>query len=393
MDPIKDVVILGMGRTPRGRFGGTLKDMDADDLSAAIVPEILKRSHIRPDEIDLVLWGQTRQTGYGGNPARPVATKSGIPFEVPSFTINMTCVSAMQALISGIQAIRLGEAEVVLAGGMENMSGCHYILKGARWGFRSGPKEILDDLYMPCRSCGLGMGLTAENVAEKFNISREAQDRYAYESHLKAIKAQDEGWFDDEIIPVRIPQRKGDEILFSRDECIIRDTSYEKIASLPPVFKKGGTVTAGNSCPLTDGANGIVIASRAKAEKLGAKPLASFVSYHTVGVDPAYMGLGPTKAVPPALEKAGIQIDQIDLIEYNEAFSSVVLAGIKVLNLDTSKLNIHGGAISLGHPTGSTGSRLVITLYYALKRTDGRYGLATLCGGGGLGGAIIIKME
>ena len=237
------------------------------------------------------------------------------------------------------------------------------------------------------------MGLTAENVAEKFDISREAQDRYAYESHLKAIKAQHEGWFDDEIIPVRIPQRKGDEILFSRDECIRSDTSYEKITSLTPVFKKGGTVTAGNSCPLTDGANGIVIASRAKAEELGAKPLASFVSYHTVGVDPAYMGLGPTKAVPPALEKAGLQIDKIDLIEYNEAFSSVVLAGIKVLNLDASKLNIHGGAISLGHPTGDTGSRLVITLYYALKRTDGRYGLATLCGGGGLGGAIIIKME
>ena len=389
----KDVVILGMGRTPRGRFGGTLRDMDADDLSAAIVPEILKRAHIRPDDIDLVLWGQSRQAGYGGNPARPVAVKSGIPVEVPSFTINMTCISAMQALISGIQAIQLGQAEVVLAGGMESMSGLHYILKGARWGFRLGSKEVIDDGATPCRISGLGMGMTAENVAEMLHISREEQDKYAYESHLKAIRAQDEGWFDDEIIPVKVPQGKGEEILFSKDECIRRDTSYEKIASLPPVFKKGGTVTAGNSCPLTDGANGIVIASRAKAEKLGAKPLASFVSYHTVGVDPAYMGLGPTKAVPPALEKAGLQIDQIDLIEYNEAFSSVVLAGIKVLNLDTSKLNIHGGAISLGHPTGSTGSRLVITLYYALKRTDGRYGLATLCGGGGLGGAIIIKME
>lgn len=389
----KDVVILGMGRTPRGRFGGTLKDMDVDDMSAAIVPEILKRAQIKPDDVDLVTWGQTRQTGYGGNPARPVATKSGIPVETPAFTINMTCISAMQALISGIQAIQLGDAEVVLAGGMENMSGCHYILKGARWGFRSGPKEVVDDLYIPCRSCGLGMGMTAENVAEQCNITREAQDKFSFESHLKAVKAQDEGWFDEEIIPVRVPQRKGEDTLFARDECIRRDTSYEKLAGLPPVFKKGGTVTAGNSCPLTDGANGIVIASRAKAEKLGVKPLASFVSYHTVAVDPAYMGLGPTKAVPPALEKAGLKLGKIDLIEFNEAFACVVLAGIEALNLDTTRINIHGGAISLGHPTGSSGSRLVVTLYHALKRTGGQYGLATLCGGGGLGGAIIIKAE
>lgn len=389
----KDVVILGMGRSPRGRFGGTLKDMDADDLSAAIVPEILKRAQIKPEQVDLVTWGQTRQAGYGGNPARPVATKSGIPNEVPSFTINMTCISAMQALISGIQAIQQGDAEVVLAGGMENMSGGHYLLKGARWGFRSGPKEIIDDLYIPCRCCGLGMGLTAENIAEMFNISREAQDRYSYESHRKAIKAQDEGWFDEEIIPVKVPQGKGGELLFSKDECMRRDTSYEKISSLPPAFKKGGTVTAGNSCPLTDGTNGIVIASRAKAATLGLKPLASFVSYHTVGVDPAYMGLGPTKAVPAALEKAGLKLSQIDLIEFNEAFAGVVLAGIKFLNLESAKINIHGGAIALGHPTGSTGSRLVVTLFHALKRTGGQYGLATLCGGGGLGGAVIIKME
>ena len=390
---LSDVVILGMGRTPRGRFGGTLKDMDADDFSAAIVPEILKRAGIKPGDVDRVFWGQTRQTGYGGNPGRSVAAKAGIPYETPVFTINMTCISAMQALISGIQSIQLGEAEVVLAGGMENMSGAHYILKGARWGFRSGPKEIIDDLYIPCRISGIGMGMTAENVVEKYNISREAQDRFAFESHQKAIKAQDEGWFDEEIIPIKVPQGKGKEILFSTDECIRRDTDYEKIAALPPVFKEGGTVTAGNSCPLTDGANGIIIASRAKAEKLGTKPLASFVSYQTVGVDPIYMGIGPIKAIPLALEKAALKMNQIDLIEYNEAFACVVLAGIQELKLDPARINIHGGAISLGHPTGSSGSRLVITLYHALKRTGGKYGLATLCGGGGLGGAIIIKME
>lgn len=388
-----DIVILGMGRTPRGRFGGTLKDMDADDLSASIVPEILRRAGMQPADVNRVFWGQTRQTGYGGNPGRPVATKAGIPYETPAFTINMTCISAMQAMISGIQSILLGESEVVLAGGMESMSGGYYLLKGARWGFRSGPKEIIDDLYIPCRISGLGMGLTAENVVERYNISREAQDRFSFDSHQKAIKAQDAGWFKEEIVPVRVPQGKGKEILFSTDECIRRDTDYEKLAALPPAFKKDGTVTAGNSCPLTDGANGIIIASRRRAEKLGAKPLATILSYQTVGVDPAYMGIGPIKAIPLALEKAGLKIGDIDLVEYNEAFASVVLAGIHELKLDPAIINIHGGAISLGHPTGSSGSRLVVTLYHALKRTGGRYGLATLCGGGGLGGAMIIRME
>ncbi|MBN1548471.1 MAG: thiolase family protein [Syntrophaceae bacterium] len=389
----QDIVILGMGRTPRGRFGGTLREMDADDLSAAIVPEILNRAGVKPEEVDRVFWGQTRQTGYGGNPARPVATKSGIPFETPSFTINMTCISAMQALISGIQSIQSGEAEVVLAGGMEMMSGGYYLLKGARWGWRSGSQEVMDDLYINCRVCGIGMGMTAENVAERYNISREAQDEFAYRSHQKAVKAQDEGWLDPEIIPVMVPQKKGDPKLFSSDECIRRDTSFEKITALAPVFKKGGSVTAGNSCPLTDGANGMVITSRAKAERLGSKPLATIVAYQTVGVDPAFMGIGPIKATPPALEKAGLKIKDIDLIEYNEAFSCVVLAGIQELKLDEGRLNIHGGAISLGHPTGSSGSRIVATLYHALKRTGGAYGLATLCGGGGLGGAMVIKME
>ena len=388
-----DIVILGMGRTPRGRFGGTLKDIDADDFSAAIIPEILNRAGIKPEDVSRVFWGQTRQTGYGGNPGRPVGTKAGIPYGTPAFTINMTCISAMQAVISGIQSIKLGEAEVVLAGGMENMSGAHYVLKGARWGFRSGPKEIIDDLYIPCRISGIGMGMTAENVAERYKISREAQDIFSFESHQKAIKAQDQGWFKEEIVPVKVREGKGKEILFSTDECIRRDTDYDKISGLPPVFKKGGTVTAGNSCPLTDGANGIVIASRAGAEKLGAKPLARILSYQTVGVDPAYMGIGPIAAIPPALEKAGLTMSQIDLIEYNEAFAVVVLAGIQELKLDPARINIHGGAISLGHPTGSSGSRLIGTLYHALKRTNGRYGIATLCGGGGLGGAVVIEME
>ncbi len=392
MRKIEDVVIVAMGRSPRGRFGGTLKNMDADDLSAAVLRGVFKKFGVKPEWIDFVFWGQTRQAGYGGNPARAVAFKAGIPIEVPASTINMTCISAMQAVIQAIKMIVLEEADMVVAGGMENMSGCNYILKGARWGYRSGHQTLIDDLYVPCRLCGLNMVATADKLAEKYGISREEQDRFSIESHQKAAKAQDNGWFKEEIIPVEVPQRKGPPIMFSEDECIRRDTSLEKLSKLKPVYE-GGTVTAGNACPLTDGANGVVIAYRKKAEDLGLKPLLSFVSYHTVGVDPSIMGVGPIYAVPVALKKAGMSIDDIDLIEYNEAFACVVLAGIKELGMDPEKINVHRGAISLGHPTGSTGSRLIVTLYYAMKRLGKTIGLATLCGGGGLGGAVIVKRE
>jgi acetyl-CoA C-acetyltransferase len=298
----------------------------------------------------------------------------------------------MQALIHGINMIMLGDAEIVVAGGMESMSGCNYILRGARWGFRSGHQTLIDDLYIPCRLCGLNMVATADKLAKVYGISREEQDRFAYESHMKAARAQDNGWFDEEIIPIEVKQKDGSTILFDKDECIRRDTTLEKLASLKPVYE-GGTVTAGNACPLTDGANAVILTSRKKAAELGFKPLASFLSYAVVGVDPSIMGVGPIYAVPKALEKAGLKLDDIDLIEYNEAFACVVLAGIKALNLDPQKINIHGGALALGHPTGSSGSRLVITLYHALKRTKKKIGLATLCGGGGLGGAIVIRRE
>ncbi|MEW6669487.1 MAG: thiolase family protein [Thermodesulfobacteriota bacterium] len=389
---LEDVVIVGMGRTPRGRFGGSLRDMEADDLSASLLDGLFRKVGMSPLEVDLLFWGQTRQTGYGGNPARALAFKAGIPLERPASTINMTCISAMQAVIQGIQAIMLGDARIVVAGGMENMSGCHYILKGARWGFRSGPQTLVDDLYIPCRLTGLTMVATADRLAKEYGISRETQDLFAYESHRKAVDAQDKGWFDQEIIPVPIPQKKGPQLAFARDECVRRDTTLEALAALRPVFE-GGTVTAGNACPLTDGANGIIIASRMRAEELGLQPLASFRAYHTIGVDPSIMGVGPIYAVPAALEKAGMRVGDIDLVEYNEAFACVVLAGIQSLGLDPERVNIHGGGISLGHPTGSTGSRLIVTLYHALKRTGMETGLATLCGGGGLGGAIIIRRE
>jgi len=389
---LEDVVIVGVGRTARGKFGGTLKDMDADDMSAALLRGLFQKVGLEPGVVDFVFWGQTRQAGYGGNPARAVAFKAGIPIEVPASTINMTCISAMQAVIQGIRMIMLGDAEVVVAGGMENMSGCNYILKGARWGFRSGHQTLVDDLYIPCRLCGLNMVATADKLAKEYGIPREEQDSFAYESHMKAIKAQDSGWFDEEIIPIEVPQKKGPAILFDKDECMRRDTSPEKLAALKPVYG-GGTVTAGNACPLTDGANGVILMSRKRARELGFEPLASFLSYYTVGVDPSIMGVGPIYAVPKALEKAGLKVDDLDLVEYNEAFACVVLLGIRVLGLNPEKVNIHGGAIALGHPTGSTGSRLIVTLYHALKRTGGEIGLATLCGGGGLGGAVIIRRE
>jgi acetyl-CoA C-acetyltransferase len=389
---IEDVVIIGMGRTARGKFGGTLKDMDIDDVAASLLRKLFEKTGIEPQQVDFVFFGQTRQAGYGGNPARAASYKAGIPIEVPASTINMSCISAMQALIHGINMIMLGDAEIVVAGGMESMSGCNYILRGARWGFRSGHQTLIDDLYIPCRLCGLNMVATADKLAKVYGISREEQDRFAYESHMKAARAQDNGWFDEEIIPIEVKQKDGSTILFDKDECIRRDTTLEKLASLKPVYE-GGTVTAGNACPLTDGANAVILTSRKKAAELGFKPLASFLSYAVVGVDPSIMGVGPIYAVPKALEKAGLKLDDIDLIEYNEAFACVVLAGIKALNLDPQKINIHGGALALGHPTGSSGSRLVITLYHALKRTKKKIGLATLCGGGGLGGAIVIRRE
>lgn len=393
MMDINDVVLVGTGRTPRGKFGGTLRDMDVIDLGSSVVPAVLGRAGVKPEQVDLFTWGHTRPTGYEGDTGRLVALQAGIPVETPAFTINMACVSAMQAVISGIQAIRFDEAEIVVAGGMESMSRGNYLLQGARWGLRSGSKTLVDELYVPPRACEFAMGGTAENVSERYKIPREEQDKFSYESHQKAVKAQDSGWYDEEIVPIEVPQRKGPPIQFAKDECIRRDTSLEKLAALPAIFREGGTVTAGNSCPLTDGANAVVIASRKKAEELGLKPLASFVSYYTAAVDPAYMGIGPIVSAPGALKKAGLKLDDIDVIEHNEAFASVVLAAIEELQYDPAKLNIHGGAIALGHPTGSTGSRLLGTLYHALKRTGGQLGLATLCGGTGVTGAVIIRRE
>jgi acetyl-CoA C-acetyltransferase len=359
------------------------------------VRETLKRAGIKGEEVDDVILGSCRQAGNGPNPARTTAVKGGIPISVPVETLNMACPSAMRALAHASQEIMVGEASVVLIGGFDSMSTIPYLLKNVRWeGFRFGDKALLDgwsDSIDPL--CNTGMGGTAENLYDKYKISREEQDQFALESHQKAAKAQDEGWFDNEIVPIEVPQKKGEPILFSKDETIRRDTSLEKLSKLPPVFRKGGTVTAGNACQMADGATAALVMSREKASALGLKPLFSVVAYSQAAVEPRTMGEGPSVAIPKALEKAKMSLKDMDLIEVNEAFAIQILANERILKWDRAKLNIHGGAIALGHPTGISGLRIIVTLYNALCQHDKEIGIASLCGGGGVSMATIIKRE
>ena len=310
-------------------------------------------------------------------------------------TLNMACPSGMRALAQASQAIRLGDASTILVGGFDSMSTIPYLLKDVRWaGFKMGDKTLLDgwaDSIDPL--CGFGMGMTAENVAEKYKITREEQDKFAYESHMKAAKAQDEGWFDEEIVSIEVPQRKGDPIIFDKDETIRRDTSLEKLAKLRAVFKKDGCVTAGNACAMSDGAAAMIVMSRPKAKELGLKPLFSIVSYAQTAVEPETMGEGPGFVIPMALERAGMELGDMDLIEVNEAFAVQILANEKKLNWDRTKLNVHGGAIALGHPTGISGARIIVTLYHALKQRNKEHGIAAICGGGGVTMATVIRRE
>lgn len=392
---LKDVVVVSACRTPMGRFGGTLRDMTAYDLGAVAVKEALKRANLKGDQVDDVLLGSCRQAGNGPNPARTAAVRGGVSVGVPVMTLNMACPSGMRALSQASQSIRLGDANTVIIGGFDSMSTIPYLLKDVRWqGFKMGDKTLLDgwaDSIDPL--CGFGMGMTAEHIAEKLGIAREEQDKFAYESHMKAAKAQDQGWFDEEIVSVEVPQRKGEPVIFDKDETIRRDTSPEKLGKLRPVFKKDGCVTAGNACQMSDGAAAMVIMSRAKAEDFGLKPLFSLVSYAQTAVDPATMGEGPGFVIPIALERAGMSLTDMDLIEVNEAFAVQILANEQKLRWDRAKLNVHGGAIALGHPTGISGARIVVTLYHALKRMGKELGIAAICGGGGVTMATVIRRE
>lgn len=391
---MEKVVIASAARTPIGSFGRSLKDVPAIKLGIIATKEALNRARIAPGQVDEVILGNVLQAGLGQNSARQVSIGSGIPQEIPAYTINKVCASGLKSVFLGAQAIMVGDADILVAGGIENMSRAPYLLNKARWGARMGDSPMVDEMILD----GLWdifnnyhMGITAENIAEKFGISREEQDQFACESQQKAEKAIKAGKFKEEIVPVEIPQRKGDPVLFDTDEHPRFGTTLETLTKLKPAFKKGGTVTAGNASGINDAACIIVLMSEKKASELGIEPLASIKSYASAGVDPAIMGTGPIPASKKALSKAGLTVNDLELIEANEAFASQAISVNRALKWDLSKVNVNGGAIALGHPIGASGARILTTLLYEMKRRDNKVGLATLCIGGGQGAAIIVE--
>ncbi len=392
---MKEVVIVSAARTPVGRFGGALKEVSAVKLGALAVQEALKRGQVSPDQVDELILGNVLQAGQGQNPARQVVIHSGIPQEVPATTVNKVCASGLKSVMMAAQAIKAGDADIVVAGGMESMSMAPYALRQARWGARMGNGELVDLMIYDGLLDVFGqvhMGITAEKVAEKFGISREDQDRLSLRSQENAQKALAEGRFKDEIIPVPIPQRKGDPILFDTDEHP-RATTWEDLVKLKPAFKKDGTVTAGNASGINDGGAALVVMSLDKAKELGLQPLAFIRSYATAGVDPWIMGTGPIPASQKALEKAGLTVKDLDLIEANEAFASQAVAVNRAMDWDMERVNVSGGAIALGHPIGASGARILITLLYGMMKRKATLGLATLCVGGGMGAALILERK
>ncbi len=391
------VAVVQALRTPVGSFGGSLKKTPAVDLGTLVIKEVLERAGVAPEEVDEVILGNVLQAGLGQNPARQAALKAGLPVTVPALTINKVCASGLKAVILGTQAILAGDAEVVLAGGMENMSMAPYALDAARWGARMGDSKAVDTMIKDGLWCAFNdyhMGITAENVAADFDVKREEQDELALTSQIRAIEAIDAGRFKEEIVPVVIPQRKGEPIVFDTDEFPRRGTTLEGLNKLRPAFKKGGTVTAGNASGINDGAACILLMSLDKVKELGLKPLATIKSYASAGVDPRIMGTGPIPASRKALQKAGLSVADLDLIEANEAFAAQALVVARELGFDMTKVNVNGGAIALGHPIGASGARIFVTLLHELgKRELARYGLATLCVGGGQGVAVIVEKE
>ncbi|MEK4252930.1 MULTISPECIES: acetyl-CoA C-acetyltransferase [Ureibacillus] len=391
---LNDVVIVSAVRTAIGSFQGSLKDVPATTLGAIVIKEALRRAGIQRDQVDEVIMGNVLQAGLGQNPARQAAIEAGLPKTVPAMTINKVCGSGLKTVHLASQAIAVGEADIVVAGGFENMSQAPYLLKNARSGFKMGNQNLIDSMIHDGLWCAFNdyhMGVTAENLASQYHITRQEQDEFAARSQARAAKAIEEGKFKDEIVPVEIPQRKGDPIIFDADEFVRPGTTVEKLSALRPAFKKDGTVTAGNASGINDGAAAVVVMSKKKAEELGIKPLASIVANAAVGVDPAIMGIGPAEAVRKALKKADLTLDQIDLIEANEAFAAQSIAVDRELHFDSDKLNVNGGAIALGHPIGASGTRILVTLLHEMQKRDVKYGLATLCIGGGQGVATIIQ--
>ncbi len=391
----REVVILSAARTPVGRYLGGLTDVPASQLGAIAIAEALRRAGVEPTEVEEVIMGNVLQAGQGQNPGRQAALKAGIPQNIPAWTLNHVCASGMKSVHVAANAIKAGTAEVIVAGGMENMSAAPYLVPKARTGYRMGDGVLQDEMILDGLWCAMNdyhMGITAENVAEKYGITREEQDKMGYESQMKATKAIAEGKFKAEIVPVEIPQRKGDPKIFDTDEHPRSDTTPEGLAKLKPAFKKDGTVTAGNASGINDAGAAFVVTSKEWADKKGIKPLATIVGYASAALDPAYMGMGPYYATKKVMEITGMTVDEMDVIESNEAFAAQACAVGKELGLDPKKVNLYGGAIALGHPIGASGARILTTLIYALKQEGGTYGLATMCIGGGQGSATIVKV-
>ncbi len=392
---MRDVVIASGARTPVGSFGGALKDVPAVELGGIVIREVLNRAKIRQDKVDRVIMGNAIQAGERPNPARQAAARADISQYTPAVTVNVLCGSGMEAVIQATQAIRSGDAEIIVAGGMENMSQAPFVMPQTRWGQRMGHVQVLDTMLHDALLCaydGLHMGVTAENVAEKFKISREEQDAFAAVSQQKAEAAIKSGRFKDEIIPVEIPQRRGDPISFDTDEFPRPGTTVETLAKLKPAFKKDGTITAGNSSGINDGAAALLVMSAEKALKMGIRPMARVVGYDCQGCEPELMGTGPIYAVRSAVAKVSEELGKkIELVEINEAFAAQALACIKELHLDPNIVNVNGGAIALGHPLGCSGARILLTLLYEMQKRDAKVGLASLCVGGGMGFAMIVE--
>ena len=391
---MREVVIASAARTALGSFGGSLKDVPAAELGAIVIKEAVKRAGINPEQVEEVVMGNVIQAGLGQNVARQATLKAGLPNEVPAMTINKVCGSGLRTVALAAQMIKAGDADIVVAGGMENMSAAPYVLDKARWGQRMGDGKLVDTMIKDALWDAFNnyhMGVTAENIAKQWGLTREMQDEFSAASQAKAEAAIKAGKFKEEIVPVVIPQRKGDPIVFDTDEFPRFGTTVEKLAKLKPAFVKDGTVTAGNASGINDGAAAFVVMSAEKAAELGVKPLAKIVSYGSKGLDPAIMGYGPFHATKKALEAANLTVEDMDLIEANEAFAAQSLAVAKDLNFDMSKVNVNGGAIALGHPVGASGARILTTLLYEMEKRDAKRGLATLCIGGGMGTALIVE--
>lgn len=391
-----DVVIVSALRTPIGAFGGALKNVSAVQLGATVIKNVMEKAGINGDQIDEVIMGNVLQAGLGQNPARQAALEAGISQHTPAFTINQVCGSGLKAVHLAAQAIQTGDSEIVIAGGMENMSQAPYLSMDARDGLRMGDKSLVDSMVKDGLWCAVNdyhMGITAENVVDQYELTREEQDEFAARSQDRAVNAIATGKFKDEIVPIEIPRRRGENTVFDTDEYVREGTTPESLGKLRPAFKKDGTVTAGNASGINDGAAAVVLMSRKKAEELQIKPLATILGNASVALDPSVMGLGPINATKKALDKSGITMDQLNLIEANEAFAAQALAVAKDLEFQDDILNVNGGAIALGHPIGASGARILVTLLHELSRRNAQYGLATLCVGGGQGVATIIQRD